>query len=51
MGDKMSPLHKPKSHKNNMSPFLSTKSLSVISVTCTNLRGLGLTVKDLADKK
>ena len=28
-----------------MNPF------PAISITCTNLRGLGITVKDLADKK
>ena len=34
-----------------MNPFLPNKSLSGISITCTNLRGLGFTVKNLADKK
>ena len=34
-----------------MNPFSTFKSLSGISITCTNLRGLGVSVKELADKK
>ena len=34
-----------------MNPFLSNKSPTGISVTCTNLRGLGVIVDDLTDKK
>ena len=34
-----------------MNPFSSNKSLTGISITCTNIRGLGVSVKELADKK
>ena len=34
-----------------MNPFSTNKSLSGISITCTNIRGLGVSVKELADKK
>ena len=34
-----------------MNPFSSNKSLSGISITCTNIRGLGVSIKELADKK
>ena len=34
-----------------MNPFLQKTTSTAISITCTNLRGLGITVDDLADKK
>ena len=34
-----------------MNPFSSNKSPTGISITCTNIRGLGVSVKELADKK
>ena len=34
-----------------MNPFSLKRTSTAISLTCTNLRGLGLSVKDLADKK
>ena len=34
-----------------MNPFSLNKSQSGISITCTNVRGLGCSTKDLADKK
>ena len=34
-----------------MNPFSLRRTSTAISITCTNLRGLGITVKDLADKK
>ena len=34
-----------------MNPFLSNKSKTGISITCTNLRSLGITVDELADIK
>ena len=34
-----------------MNPFSTIKSISGISITCTNIRGLGVSVKELADKK
>ena len=34
-----------------MNPFSSNKSLTGISITCNNIRGLGVSVKELADKK
>ena len=34
-----------------MNPFFQRKSPAGVSITCTNLRGMGITVEDLADKK
>ena len=34
-----------------MNPFSSNKSLSGISITCNNIQGLGVSIKELADKK
>ena len=34
-----------------MNPFSLKKSQSGISITCTNVRGLGCSIKELADKK
>ena len=34
-----------------MNPFSLRRTSTAISITCTNLRGLGITVKNLADKK
>ena len=34
-----------------MNPFSLNKSQSGISITCTNIRGLGISIKELADKK
>ena len=34
-----------------MNPFFQKKSPAGVSITCTNLWGMGITVEDLADKK
>ena len=34
-----------------MNPFSTNKFLSGISITCINIRGLGVSIKELADKK
>ena len=34
-----------------MNPFYQKKSPAGVSITCTNLRGMCITVEDLTDKK
>ena len=51
-GPRRNGLGRPGSLKNiNWTFFCKKRTSTAVSITCTNLQGLGITVDDLADKK